>query len=84
MTDKTMLMSIHFNNINVGETKNIINSPTFSAPESMKNLVSDLYVLHVKTPVTAVNWTPEVENSNTVKNDIHFACKQVIMIYTYV
>lgn len=35
MTDKTMLMSIHFNNINVGETKNIINSPTFSAPESI-------------------------------------------------
>lgn len=39
--------------------KNNINSPTFSAPESMINHVSSN--LYVKTLVTAVNCTHEVE-----------------------
>lgn len=54
-----MLISIYYYNINVGETKkNNINSPAFSAPESMINHVS--FNLYIKTPVTAVNCTPEV------------------------
>lgn len=52
-----MLISIYFYNINVGGKKPI-NSPAFSAPESMINHVS--FNLYVKTPVTAVNCTPEV------------------------
>lgn len=60
------------------QTNNNIKSPEFSAPESMINHVfkrqSSLRLIeHLK-------WG----NSNTVKNDIHFTCKQGIMIYTYI
>lgn len=63
MHDKSFLISIYFNNINVGDEtqkkkKNNINSPTFSAPESMINHVSSN--LYAKTLVTAVNCTPGV------------------------
>lgn len=61
MHDKSILISIYFYNINVGDEtqKNNINSPTSSAPESMINhLSSNLYV---KTLVTAVNCTHEVD-----------------------
>lgn len=62
MHDKSILISIYFYNINVGDErqkKNNIKSPTFSAPESMINhLSSNLYV---KTLVTAVNCTHEVD-----------------------
>lgn len=61
MHDKSILISINFYNINVGDEtqKNNINSPTSSAPESMMNHVSSN--LYVKTLVTAVNCTHEVD-----------------------
>lgn len=61
MHDKSILISIYFYNINVGDEtqKNNINSPTSSAPESMINHVSSN--LYVKTLVTAVNCTHEVD-----------------------
>lgn len=61
MHDKSILISIFFYNINVGDErqKNNINSPTSSAPESMINHVSSN--LYVKTLVTAVNCTHEVD-----------------------
>lgn len=61
MHDKSILISINFYNINVGDEtqKNNIYSPTSSAPESMINHVSSN--LYVKTLVTAVNCTHEVD-----------------------
>lgn len=61
MHDKSILISIYFYYINVGDEtqKNNINSPTSSAPESMINHVSSNS--YVKTLVTAVNCTHEVE-----------------------